>query len=462
MQNNNIDKLKKYKNVHMIGIGGVSMSGIAAILNHFDFNITGTDKVNSPAIENLKEKGVQITIGTNTNLIKNSDLVIYTAAISSNHPEILEAKKLNIKTIERADYLGELTKCFSNSICVSGTHGKTTTTSMVSLCFIEALKDPTIQVGAHLKQLDGNYRIGDSDFFIIEACEYVESFLKFFPKAEIILNIDNDHLDYFKNFDAIKNAFIKYVKLLPKDGFLVVNGDDTNCLDLQKHTSASFVTYGIENANCNFFAQNIIFDNNGFPSFDVFLNNTFYESFKLSVRGSHNISNALSCIALCHQYNLDKTAIKNALLSFTGAHRRFEFCGLYKENISIYDDYAHHPTEILATYDAMKNIKYNSSWVIFQPHTYSRTFNLLDEFSDVLSKFDNVILLDIYSAREQNTYNISSLDLLHKMKGLNSNISYIPDFDKCLEFVKNNVSDNDIVITLGAGTVTELSKKFSN
>ena len=228
----NIDNIKKYKNIHMIGIGGVSMSGIAEILLNWGFNITGSDCSNSETVEILTKKGVKVTIGHNSEDVKNADIVVYSAAIKQDDPEMVIAKQNNIPTIERADFLGELTKCYKDTICVSGTHGKTTTTSMISLCFVEAMKDPSIQVGAYLKQLDGNYRVGNSEHFIIEACEYVESFLKFFPKAEIILNIDNDHLDYFKNFENIKNAFIKYVKLLPDDGLLILNGDDNNCLDL--------------------------------------------------------------------------------------------------------------------------------------------------------------------------------------------------------------------------------------
>ena len=226
----NIDNIKKFKKVHMIGIGGVSMSGIAAILKNWGFLISGSDCTESENTLKLKELGIPVTIGNNIEDVNNSDIIVYSAAIKEDNPEMIEAKRLNIPTMERANFLGELTRCYKDTICISGTHGKTTTTSMVSLCFLEALKDPSIQVGAYLKQIDGNYKVGNSEHFVIEACEYVESFLKFNPKAEIILNIDNDHLDYFKNFENIKNAFIKYVKLIPDDGLLVLNGDDTNCL----------------------------------------------------------------------------------------------------------------------------------------------------------------------------------------------------------------------------------------
>lgn len=313
----NIDTIKKYKNIHMIGIGGVSMSGIAAILKNWGFTVTGSDASTSENIDILIQKGIKVTIGHNLEDVANSDVIVYSAAIKQDDPEMLEAQKLQIPTIERADFLGELTRCYQDTICISGTHGKTTTTSMVSLCFLEACTNPSIQVGAYLKQLNGNYLVGNSEHFIIEACEYVESFLKFSPKTEVILNIDNDHLDYFKNFDNIKNAFIKYVKLLPDDGILVVNGDDTNCLDLIQYTNAMPITYGIQNKKADFYAENINFDTDGFAIFDVYHKGEFFDTIKLSVPGTHNVLNALACIALCDTYHLEKEAIKSALLKFT-------------------------------------------------------------------------------------------------------------------------------------------------
>ncbi len=451
----NIENIKKYKNIHMVGIGGVSMSGIAAILTNWGFNVTGSDWSQSEATDKLNTIGIKVTIGHNLEDVAKSDVVVYSAAIKQDDPEMLEAKKLNIPTIERADFLGELTRCFKDTICISGTHGKTTTTSMISLCFLEALKDPSIQVGAFLKAIDGNYKVGNSEHFIIEACEYVESFLKFSPKAEVILNIDNDHLDYFKTFENIKNAFVKYVKLLPNDGILVINGDDKNCLDLPQYTKANTITYGINNKNVNFYAQNIVFNEDGFPEFDVYKNNEFLCNIKLSIPGTHNILNTLACIALCDYYGIDKKVLQIALKKFTGAHRRFEYKGKVN-GASIYDDYGHHPTEIVATSTSVNNKKHNKSWVIFQPHTYSRTKNLLDDFAKALLNFDNIIVLDIYAARETNTYNISSKDLVQKIISLGKDAKYIPDFDECVSYLKNNVKENDIVLTLGAGTVTQI------
>lgn len=453
----NIDIFKNYKHIHMLGIGGVSMSGIAEILKNWGFTVTGSDVSFSPIIKKLQKTGIYVRIGHDFENLSKSDIVVYSAAIKENDPEILKAKQLNIPTVERADFLGQITSCFEDTICVSGTHGKTTTTSMISCCFLQANTDPNIQVGALLKEIDGNYRVGNSDYFILEACEYVESFLKFNPKAEIILNIDNDHLDYFKTFDNIKNAFIKYVNLLPKDGVLVLNADDNNCLDLRKHSASTTITYGIDNDYANYIAKNITFNKNGFPTFDVYHNGNFYATIKLSVAGMHNISNALACIALCDYYQLPKMNIKEALLGFTGANRRLEYKGIFN-GASVFDDYAHHPTEIKATANSIKNKEYHQSWVVFQPHTYSRTKSLLEDFANALINFDHIIVTDIYAAREDNTYGISSQDLVDKIQSLEKNALYISDFNNIANYLKSHVTQDDIVITLGAGTITNLSK----
>ena len=231
------------------------MSGIAEMLKNWGFTVTGTDSNFSPIIRKLQRSGIYVRVGSDFENLEKADVVVYTAAVKEDNPEIVRAKELGIPTIERADFLGKITTCFEDTIGVSGTHGKTTTTSMISCCFLRANMDPNIQVGAILKQINGNYRIGKSEYFILEACEYVESFLKFRPKSEVVLNIDNDHLDYFKNFDNIKNAFIKYVKLLPEDGLLVLNGDDPTCLELSKYTKSKFVTYSLNNESADFFER---------------------------------------------------------------------------------------------------------------------------------------------------------------------------------------------------------------
>ena len=457
----NIQELKRYKNIYMIGIGGISMSGIAEILKNWGFHIEGSDLNSSEVTDKLISNGVPVTIGHNLDSLAKADLVVFSAAIKSTDVELQKAKVLGIPIIERADFLGEITKCFRNTICVSGTHGKSTTTSMVSMCFLEAHKDPTIQIGAALDNIGGNYKIGNSDYFILEACEYVESFLKFFPKAEIILNIDNDHLDYYGSIDNVKASFIKYVKLLPDDGILVYNADDINCSHLSQYTKAKSLTFGINSTNANFVAKNISFDKNGYPSFDVYYNNTFYKTMKLSIPGKHNVLNALSCIALCNEFGLDRNDIKNGLLKYKGAHRRFEYIGEFN-GVKVYDDYGHHPTEIDAVAEALKKKQYNHSWVVFQPHTYSRTKNLLDEFATSLTHFDNIIVTDIYAARENNTYGVSSKDIVEKIDSMGRTAYYIPNFDDIVDFLKRNAKPNDIVLTQGAGTVTQIGPKLVN
>ena len=451
----NIENIKKYKKVHMIGIGGVSMSGIAEILLNWGFSVSGSNNVDCEILHTLEKAGIKIYIGHKAENVIGADCVVYTAAISKDNIELIHAKELGIPVIERSDFLGELTRCYENTIAISGTHGKTTTTSLVSLCFIEASKDPSIQVGAIIPELNGNYRVGNSENFIIEACEYVESFLKFSPKSEIILNIDNDHLDYYKNMENVKKAFIKYVKLLPENGHLIINADDNNCLDLPTYSKAQCIKYGIENKDVDFLAKNIIFDDDGFPKFDVYKYNEFYEHIKLSIPGKHNVLNALACISLCDSYKISKKHIKSALSKFKGADRRFEFKGSFN-GAKIFDDYAHHPTEILATAKALKNKKYNKSWVVFQPHTYSRTFNLLKDFANALLNFDNIIITDIYAARENNTYNISSKDLVNEINSLGKNAIYISKLKDCATYLKENVKKDDIILTLGAGTVTTI------
>ena len=450
-----LNDIKNCKHIHMVGIGGISMSGIAEILLNWGFKVTGFDAVSSKITDHLNQVGIKVVTDHSLSDVNSADLVIYTAAMKSDDPELIEARNMKIPTVERSDFVGYLTRVYEDTIGISGTHGKTTTTSMVSVCFLEAGLDPTIQVGAILKEINGNYRVGNSPYFILEACEYVESFSKFSPKSEIILNIDNDHLDYFKTFENIKNAFIKYVEILPEDGLLVVNGDDENCLTLLDHTKARKLSYGITNKNTDFFATNIVFDENGFAKFDVYAKDKFYETIQLAVPGTHNILNSLSCIALCNEYGISKEIIKQGLLKFTGAHRRFEFVGSFN-NVNVYDDYGHHPTEVVATAKALMNKKYNESWVIFQPHTYSRTKNLLDDFSKALLNFDHIIVTDIYAAREANVYGIHAQDLVNRINEFNNKAMYIKEFKDIANFVKENATPNDIVLTLGAGTIIDV------
>ncbi len=454
-----IENLDNYKHIHLIGIGGVSMSAIAVTLHHWGYKVTGSDSCSSELTKKLIDAGIKVTIGHDLTNSRLADLIIFSAAIKDSDPEMVLARQMNIPIVTRGEFVGYLTRKYRESICISGTHGKTTTTSMISLCFLEANLDPTIQVGAILKQIDGNYTVGSSDYFILEACEYMGNFLKFSPKTEVILNIDNDHLDYFKSLDNIKKAFEKYASLIPEKGLLVTNADDPSCLELKKVVRGSFITYGIKNQSANYTARNIRHNALGFSEFDVFYNHSFYMHVRLSIAGRHNVSNALACIAVCTYYGITKNTIYSALLKFTGAHRRLEYVGSCN-NFAVYDDYGHHPTEIRATANAIKDKDFNESWVIFQPHTYSRTKTLLNDFAQALLSFDHIIVTDIYAAREQNIYDISSLDLVNKIREYEKEALYMKDFDEIASYIKENAKPDDLVLTLGAGTVTEIGPKI--
>ena len=453
--------LKNYKNIYMIGIGGISMSGIAHILKYWNFSVSGSNNEENSMTVELSNAGIKVNIPHDYNNINDKiDLVVYTAAIKDDNPELIHARELNIKTLERGEFLGEITKLFKDTIGISGTHGKTTTTSMVSLCFLEAGLDPSIQVGSVLDSIHGNYKVGKSDYFIIESCEYKDSFLNFKERSSIVLNIDNDHLDYFKTFDNIKKSFQKYVSHLPSNGVLVLNGEDKNCLELALYTKAKVLTYGFKENN-NFIAKNISFDENGYPSYDLYEKENFITRIELSVIGKHNVLNSLACIALCTFYNISTESIKKGLKKYTGAARRFEYKGMFK-NAKVYDDYGHHPTEVEAVSNAILNKNYNKSWVIFEPHTYSRVKNHYKSFAKALLNFDNIIITDIYAAREKNTFNVSPEMILNELNNLGKKGIHISDFNEIKDYLEKNVSDNDLILTLGAGYITKLSNMLTN
>ena len=299
-----ITDLSKYNHIHLIGIGGISMSAIAETLKNWNYTVTGSDLNASDITDTLISNGIDVVIGHDLINSKKADLIIYSAAISDEDPEILLAKENNIPLIDRGSFVGFLTKMYKETICISGTHGKTTTTSMISICFVNAGKDPSIEVGALLKEINGNYRGGNSDYFVLESCEYKGNFLKFYPKTEVILNMDNDHLDYYKTFDNIVKAFKDFALLVDKDGLIVTNADDPNCLKLKDYVDCKFITYGVDNKNSDFYAENISFDANGFPTFDVYKNKEYYTTLELSVAGIHNVLNALACAAVCDSYGI--------------------------------------------------------------------------------------------------------------------------------------------------------------
>lgn len=442
------------KNIHFIGIGGISMSSIAEILLNEGCKITGYDLTPSKITSSLEEKNIKVTYMPCKENIENADIIVYTAAIKEDFEELVYAKSLNKEIYERSTFLGLIMKSYKNVLCISGTHGKSTTTGMISTIFMETEFDPTISIGAMLPCINGNYHVGKKDYFIAEACEYVDSFLKFFPTSAVILNIDNDHLDYFKNLDNIIYSFKRFASLLPENGCLVINNDNQNTKfatkDIEKKT-----TYGIENSS-NYMAKNITYNNFGHASYDLFINNENTIQINLSVSGIHNVYNSLAAIALCHNYISDLNIIKKALKKYTGVGRRFELIGKYK-GANIYDDYAHHPSEIKTTLESVLKTEHNKTWAIFQPHTYSRTFEHQKEFAEVLSKFENIIITKIYGAREENTFGIKEEDILKQIiNNGNKNAQYIEEFDDIIKFLEQNVSENDLVITIGAGPINKV------
>lgn len=452
-----LKEMDKAKPVHMIGIGGISMSGIAEILLSMGYTVTGSDSHLSEITERLEKNNIKVYNGQRAENVIGAGIVVYTAAIKPDNPELSKARELNIPTIERSEFLGELTKLYSETIAISGTHGKSTTTSMISLIFMEALKDPTIQVGADLKQLNGtNYRIGNSPYFIVEACEYVESFLKFSPKTAIILNIEEDHLDYYRDINHIKSAFYKFAELVPEDGKIIINADNQNCNEIIEKMKSKVITFGIKNERANWTAKNIHLNANGHYSFTA-TSDSLSIDITLSVFGMHNVYNALAAVATASLYNIEPFIIQKALADFTGAHRRFEYTGTFN-NAQVYDDYAHHPTEIKATIEAAKNLPHNKLWVIFQPHTYSRTSTLFDEFANAFKDTDEVILADIYAAREIDTGVVSSQKLALAINEISNNCTYLGSFDKIKDYLKENVKENDLVLTVGAGDVYKIGK----
>lgn len=451
----NIDNTKK---IHMVGIGGVSMSGIADILINLGYTVTGSDANESEITKRLETQGIPVKIGHSPENVHGSDIVVYTAAVKQDNPELIEAHNLNIETIERSDFLGMLTKLYKETIAISGTHGKTTTTSMVSSIFLKAATDPTIQVGADLSVLNGmNYRVGKSDYFIVEACEYVRSFLKFFPKTAVVLNIEEEHLDCYIDLEDIKNAFNSFLDIPSEDGTIILNADDSECMSISQNHKAKLITFGIDN-DATWNASNISKEQDGTYSFTA-KNDSEELKIKLSVFGYHNIYNALAAIAVAKSYNLPNEAIIEGLLAFGGAKRRFEYVGTYR-GVKIYDDYAHHPTEIKATLKTAKAINNKKIWVVFQPHTYSRTHTLFDKFVTAFEDAGEVIILDIYAAREKDTGIVSSRQLAAKINEHSNNAVYLSTIPEALSYLKVKMKHGDILLTIGAGDVTNLGRKL--
>ena len=445
--------------IHFIGIGGISMSGLARVLLMEGFKISGSDLTSSSITEELEDLGAMIVYEhVASNVTPGTDCVVYTAAINPNNEELLVAKKESIPLITRAQLLGQIMRNYQTPIAVAGTHGKTTTTSMISTILLKGNLDPTISVGGILPLINGNIRVGQSDIFITEACEYTNSFLDFNPKISIILNIEEDHLDFFKDLDHIMNSFTSFARKLPADGTLIINGEIENYFLITENLDCNVVTYGLS-GDFNYTATNITHNEMAHASFDLIKNGHFAGRISLSVPGEHNVSNALASIATAQLLGLSAGEITSSLASFTGTHRRFEYKGNFN-GVDVIDDYAHHPTEVAATLGAVAHYPHKELWCVFQPHTYTRTKALFDDFVEVLSGVDHLILTDIYAAREKNTIGITSLDLLDKIKEKGTDVYYFSSFEKAEEFLQKKCLSGDLLITMGAGNVVNIGENL--
>lgn len=443
----NNDILKKSKKIHFIGIGGISMSSIAFVLNNMGYSVTGSDISESAKTNELTSSGIKVYIGHSpANITNDIDLVVYTSDVKEDNCELIEAKKRNIPCLVRADALGLLMKNYKTPIGVSGTHGKSTTTSMLSEIFTLSDTNPTVLSGAELASNNGAYRLGDDNYFIFEACEYTASFLSFFPKIALVLNVEEDHLDYYKDINEIKEAFSKFIDICGTDGTVIINADCENTVDCTKNYKGNIVTYAVIN-NADFTCQNLKF-NYGRPQFDVYHKGDYYTSLTLSVFGKHNVSNALAAIATAYVCNLPINQVKEALNKFTGAKRRFELVGKYN-GADIVSDYAHHPTEIETTLNAAMEIGYDSVTCIFQPHTFTRTYAFLDDFAKALSISDKTVLVPVYAKRDVNVHGIDSSTIASKIP----NSCVLNSLQDAAEYIKNNAKKNELYILMGAGDI---------
>ena len=428
------------KHIHLVGIGGVSMRPLGLVLKGMGMVVTGSDMSASGSTDELIAKGIPVVIGHQAENIRDADCIIRTAAAHNDNPEIAAARAAGIPVFERAQAWGEIMKSYENAICISGTHGKTTTTSMVTHIMMEAQKDPTVMIGGYLPLLHAGHRVGNGDTIVMESCEYCDSFLNFFPTLAVVLNIEEDHLDYFKDLGDIEKSFHKFAQA--SKGGILANGDDANTMDAMKGLDC--VTFGLNEGN-RVHVKNITDD---YRSYDVLCDGEYYCHLNLGVVGKHNAINALAAAGTAWMLGIPGDICARGLASFHGAGRRLEFKGKF-HGADIYDDYAHHPGELAATLDAVRTMGYKRIVVAFQPHTYTRTKALFDDFVRELKRADQVVLAEIYAARERNTVGISSADLAEKIPGS----VFCETLPEVTAWIRDNAQEGDIVLTIGAGDI---------
>ena len=443
---------------HFIGIGGISMSGFAELLHTMGFTITGSDRTASKITKHLETLGIEVIYEQAAkNITPNIDFVVYTAAISEDNPEFVRAKELGLPMMERASMVGQVMKNYSTAIAVSGTHGKTSTTSITSHILMEAGLDPTISVGGILPAIGGNIRVGKSDTFITEACEYTNSFLKFFPTIGIILNIEAEHLDFFRDLADVRHSFRRFAELLPANGTLIINADIDNYKEITDGLACRVLTYSVDDASADFTAADISYDELGCGEFTVVKSGVPGAHYKLNIVGKHNISNTLASLALASLFEIPAETIQAGLAKYKGTERRFEYKGTFR-GATVIDDYAHHPTEIRATLEAAKNYPHERIVCVFQPHTYTRTKAFLEDFADALSLADIVVLADIYAARETDTLGISSGDIQKRLQDAGTTAYYFHSFDEIEQFLLKKCMNGDLLITMGAGDIVNVGE----
>ena len=452
------DKIKK---IYFIGIGGISMSGLALICKNRGYEVLGSDSCKTETTDMLIKNGIHVNFSqTANNIKKDFDIVVFSAAIHEDNEEYMMAKNLGLSMMSRATFLGLLMKEYKIRINISGTHGKTTTTAMISQVLIDNNIDPTVLIGGMFKTINGNIRIGSKNIIVTEACEYKNSFLEFFPNAIVITNIEEDHLDFFKDINDIRSSFKKFIEKMPDDGILVINNNIDNINELIKNFNGLCITYGL-NSDADYYAKNIELNDTGNYSFDLYNKNKNLGNVTLNILGYHNVENSVAVFSLLLNLGFDFNSIKNSIKKFCGTERRLEYKGTFK-NIKIYDDYAHHPSEITASINAFKNlINKNKLVVVFQPHTYTRTNALYEEFAKSFSVLDDLIIIDIYAARETNESGVNSKNLVDYInKKYNKNFKYIENMDTTVAYLIDYLKPNDIVVSMGAGDVFKITNKL--
>ena len=444
--------------IHFIGIGGISMSGLAEILLNRGFAISGSDWHKSPLTDRLEQDGAVIYEGqTADHITEDMDAVVYTAAVHGDNAEYQRAEELQIPLLSRAQLLGQMMKNYETAIAVSGTHGKTTTTSMLAEILLKTELDPTISVGGILPTIGGNIRIGHTGCMLTEACEYTNSFLDFYPTLAIILNVKEDHLDFFKDLEDIRHSFKRFAGLLPENGTLVINGEIEDLPKLTEGLSCRLVTFGIHGENLDYRAE--IKEAEGENCFTIYRRGESWCTLALRVPGVHNVMNALAAAAVADRCGISVEMIVRGLEEFTGAERRFEHKGK-RNGFTIVDDYAHHPDEIKATLTAATGMNYGKVWCVFQPHTYTRTKALLPEFIQALSLADEVILAKIYAAREADIYGGSSADIVRGLTEMGKKAVYLETFEEIEDYVIHHVIHGELLITMGAGDVVKIGENL--